>query len=783
MDAIQTAFSKKERNSEAMNSFGFRLRNQFTQNKAYRRMKELQWLEDLRSYKGLYDPDVRIEPGNSKVYPKIPRSKVNIVLSRLHEMLFPSQDKNWEISPTPEPRIAKEIVTQIATALVKPPAVDPQTGQPAIDPQTDQPSQPIPPTDEELRLAINKFAKETCDLMSIQIDDQLTEMDYPEETKKVLRSGLQYGTGIMKGPMISKRTKRTWHPTTEGYDYEEKIDIEDVPDLQFVRIWDWYPDMSVTDVDNMEGSFERHIMTKHDIRQLLKRSDFYPEMIKDYLKDHPDGDYVPENWETDLQVIEVEAGIMKGGGTTTVGTGSNDERNSGTNRQLGKKYEVLEYWGYIDGHDLESCGLDIPDVEIEYAGNIWLLGNKPIKAALFPTALDQYKIFYYEKDETSIFGEGLIRIMRHSALSIAASARMVLDNGACVAGPQVEVNWSLMTPDTDLNSFYPRKIWFREGKGIDAQYPALRVYNIDSHIDELIKIIELFKSFGDEETTLPTWMIGQQVNNETAQATSGRMATVLVSIKDIVKNFDNFTEEIIRDLYAWNMEFNPRKDIKGDFLCKARGVSSLVMKEIRMQALTQLTTTMTPEEWDYIPKREFLVEKFKAHDIMIPLLSEEEVQKLRDARDQSVQNQLALKMSEAEVGYKKAQTMAQLTKAKEHNVKAVKDAQTPPEQPQGVNPELQNAEVQGVQTNNLAKEAEIRRAEEKHALDLEHQQEKHHVGLVQETAKTAQDMELKGRTAEHGMQMKEKLTTATAKAKSKAAKEKSTVKKTSEEVK
>ena len=774
MDAIQTAFSKKERNSEAMNSFGFRLRNQFTQNKAYRRMKELQWLEDLRSYKGLYDPDVRIEPGNSKVYPKIPRSKVNIVLSRLHEMLFPSQDKNWEISPTPEPRIAKEIVTQIATALVKPPEVDPQTGQP---------SQPIPPTDEELRLAINKFAKETCDLMSIQIDDQLTEMDYPEETKKVLRSGLQYGTGIMKGPMISKRTKRTWHPTTEGYDYEEKVDIEDVPDLQFVRIWDWYPDMSVTDVDNMEGSFERHIMTKHDIRQLLKRPDFYPEMIKEYLKDHQDGDYTPENWETDLQVIEVEAGTMKGGGTTTVGTGSNDERNSGTNRQLGKKYEVLEYWGYIDGHDLEACGLDIPDVEIEYAGNIWLLGNKPIKAALFPTALDQYKIFYYEKDETSIFGEGLIRIMRHSALSIAASARMVLDNGACVAGPQVEVNWSLMTPDTDLNSFYPRKIWFREGKGIDAQYPALRIYNIDSHIDELIKIIELFKSFGDEETTLPTWMIGQQVNNETAQATSGRMATVLVSIKDIVKNFDTFTEGIIRDLYAWNMEFNPRKDIKGDFLCKARGVSSLVMKEIRMQALTQLTTTMTPEEWDYIPKREFLVEKFKAHDIMIPLLSEEEVQKLRDARDQSVQNQLALKMADAEVGYKKAQTMAQLTKAKEHNVKAVKDAQTPPEQPQGVNPELQNAEVQGVQTNNLAKEAEIRRAEEQHTLDLEHQQEQHHVGLVQETAKTAQEMELKNRTAEHGMQMKEKLTTATAKAKSKAAKEKSTVKKTSEEVK
>ena len=145
-DAIGKAFSEKERNSEVMDSFGYRLRNQFSQNKVYRRPKELQWLEDLRSMKGLYDPDVRIEPGNSKVYPKIPRSKVNIVLSRLHQMLFSEQDKNWEIDITPYPKISKEIVTQIAMALVRPPETDPQTGQPAIDPQSGQPSKPIIPT-------------------------------------------------------------------------------------------------------------------------------------------------------------------------------------------------------------------------------------------------------------------------------------------------------------------------------------------------------------------------------------------------------------------------------------------------------------------------------------------------------------------------------------------------------------------------------------------------------------------------------------------------------------
>ncbi len=774
MDALQLAFSPKERNSEAMQAFGYRLRNQFSQNKAYRRPKELEWLESLRQYKGLYDPDVRIEPNNSKVYPKITRSKVNIVLSRLHEMLFPATEKNWEISPTPEPRMAKETVLQITMSLVK---QDPETGAPII------------PTADDLSLAIKKYAKDACSKMAIQIDDQLTEMDYPEETKKVLRSGLMYGTGIMKGPMVGKRTKRRWQPDQTG-DYSEQVETEDVPDLQAVRIWDWYPDMSVVEQEKQTGSFERHIMNKHDLRLLIKRDDFYPEMIRQYLEEHPSGNYVPLNWEVDLQVIEMEAGSGKGGSqtslssTSTTGDGwDSNDINRSTNRQTGKKYEVLEFWGYVDGGDLEACGLDIPDVTLEYAANIWLLGGRPIKAALFPTALDQYKVFYYEKDETSIFGEGLARIMRHSQIAIAAGARMVLDNGSCVAGPQLEVNWSLMTSDTDLNSFYPRKIWFREGKGVDAQYPAIRSLNFDSHIDELIQIIELFKSFGDEETTLPTWMIGQQVNNETAQATSGRNATVLVSIKDVVKNFDTFTEHIIRDIYAWNMDFNPRTDIKGDFLCKARGVSSLVMKEIRMQALAQLTSTMTPEEWDYIPKREFLEEKLKAYDIMITLLTEEEVGKLREAREQSAQMQLAIEMQKAEIGYKKAQTMAQLTKAKDKNVEANIKAQTPIEQPAGSDPRMANAELQGAQTDNMAKEAEIRRQEEKHGMDMQHQDESHRVKIATDTTRTAHDISNKNQMAAHTMEMKAEMTKAGVQAKKMAAKLKPAAKKPAKKAK
>lgn len=753
MDAIKEAFSTPNRDSEIMAAFGYRLKSQFAVNESHRRVKELEWLESLRQYKGLYDPDVKIEQGNSKVYPKLTRAKVNIVLSRLHEMLFPETDKNWQVDPSPDPKIDKEMVLQIARSLVK---QDPGTGQMIL------------PTADEVNIAIKDFAKQACEKMANVMDDQFVEMDYPEEVKRVLRSGLMYGTGIMKGVMISSRTKRHWEPLPGG-EYAEKTNDEDTPFFEFIRIWDWYPDMSTVDVDKIDGAFERHVMTKHDLRQLIKRTDFYGDMIREYMDNHPNGDYVAKNWEIDLQTIEVEAGAGRNQKTTTSsGTTLNEDYRS-TNRQLGNKYQVLEYWGYVDGKDLEACGLMVSDNTIEYAANVWLLGNIPIKAVLYDGALDKYKVFYYEKDETSIFGEGLARIMRHSQLSISAAARMVLDNGASVAGPQVEANISLLTPETDYNSVYPRKMWFREGKGVDAQYPALRAVNFDSHIKELLDIVNAFKQFGDEETTLPTWMMAQNVSNETAQATSSRMATITISIKDVVKNFDAFTEKIVADLYAWNMEFNPRQDIKGDFRCKARGVSSLVMKEIRMQALNQLTTTLTPEDWVYIPRRDFLQDKFKAHDINIRLRTEEEANKIREDEQNSVQMKLAIEMQMAEIAYKKAQTANQFTKAKKFNVDAEKEARTPVETPPGTDPRMADAELAEKSVGIQSEQERMRREEEAHQQGLVHKENEHAMKIATDARYADEELTLKKERAQHDMKMKEKMTEAAAAAKKSAA--------------
>ena len=763
MDEIKSEFHESKRNSEVMVSFGARLYNQFSVNESFRFAKEQQWLEDLRAYKGLYDPDVKISANASKVYPKLTRSKVNIVLSRLHEMLFPENDKNFEIKPTPDPKVSPEIVKKIIQSLLQQKLMETQIAmqQNQTGAMPGQPSSPPPPSIEDVRLAIKAFTDATCESMSRVIDDQLFEMDYPEETKKVLKSGLLYGTGIMKGPMINKRTKHKWEPSTNG-DYQEAKEQEDVPYFEAIRIWDWYPDMTVTEMFMIEGSFERHIMSKHDIRKLIDRDDYYGDIITKFLTEHPSGNYTAKNWEIQLQTIEMESGA-KSTATTTAYTPTNDTSRA-TNRQIGKKYEVLEFWGYIDGSDLEACGVNVPDATLEYAANVWMIGKTIIKATLFEGALNRYKLFYYEKDETSLYGEGLARVMRHSQIAVASSARMVLDNGAVVSGPQVEVNWSLLTPGQDMSSFYPRKIWYREGRGVEAQYPAIRNLSFESHIPELLSISKFFMEFADIETTLPTWLAGQMVNNETAQAASGRMATITISIKDIVKNFDMFTEHIIQDLYSWNMEFSPRPEIKGDYSVKARGVSSLIMKEIRMQSINQFISTLSPEDLVYIPRRELLVERLKVHDININLKTEAEADKIREQQSNSEMAVLEKEMLKSEIAKNKAQAMTNLTKAKEKNIEANKAAETPPEIPENESPEMKAARLEQEQAKTDDQRTKTALTIDKHNIekvsmtkDMEHQDQKHSVELANKIDEHKTAMDIKKETAKHGMKVKEKM--------------------------
>ena len=72
-------------------------------------------------------------------------------------------------------------------------------------------------------------------------------------------------------------------------------------------------------------------------------------------------------------------------------------------------------------------------------------------------------------------------------------------------------------------------------------------------------------------------------------------------LKDLVKSHDeNITRPFFKKMYFWNMQFNPRKEIKGDFEIIATGTSVLMAKEVqleRMQTVLAITDNPRFEGW------------------------------------------------------------------------------------------------------------------------------------------------------------------------------------------
>lgn len=608
-------------NEKVLDRIGVQLKKDFDETEKLRQLyREDEWLESLRQFKGIYDPDVlaKIQPGKSQVYPRYTRSKVQPAVAKLNDMLFPDNDKNFEIKTTPDPELSQEDIDLVVSLL---------------DP-FDAEGEPREVSQEEIDAAIKAYAQQAVDKMSTVMDDQLEEAKYKTKAKAVVRSSVMFGTGIFKGPLVKSNIKKG--VVKKGDSYVKKETREFKPFVDNVSLWRWFPDMASTELEHCNFVFEPHSMTKHELRKLAERKNFKRDVIVEYIMTHKGGDYKIRQWEIDLKAIK-------------------DEENV---KASSKNYEVLEYNGYLDGHDLMEIGVlsEGADTNKDWFVNVWLLGNKIIKAIVHPieSLPELYHVFYFEKDDSSIFGEGLPRVIRDTQISICSATRAMLDNAAWLAGPILELNSDLME-DEDLDDIYPGRVFEREGRGADAQHPAIRVYNIDSRLSDYLAIIGKFEQNGDMESTMPAFLFGAaaKTTNETAKGISIRSSNTNLTINDIVKNFDEANESLLRAWYQWNMEYNPDKSIKGDMQVKAIGSSSLVSKEVRTQNLDLFAQGLSPEDRPYVKGFALLEERVKLHDLPADkiLYTEEEGKANIDAARDSEAIELEKAGKEADTRY------------------------------------------------------------------------------------------------------------------------------------
>ena len=644
--------------SEKLGALLAKLESEADKRVGLRKGIEERMMIDLLQYHGLYSEDTkeRLRKKNkSAVFKNRTRPKTNAMIARLFDLLHPTDDRNWSIQPTPVPEM--EEASEDRSSLLEDAEDTFQDRQRKLQEAEakgengEEEAASIAAEMEEIeeiRRASQEAADELaeiqaeaarrCRLMQTEIDDQLKECRYQSQVRKVITDGCKLGIGVLKGPIKGGSYKRKWMKQEDGTHALQKIE-GDGPSALWVDPWSFFPTMDVKEPEDSDGFFERHLISKHQLRRLAKFEENDKDAIRALLEIGP-GSKEPPAYLADLRNI----------------TDQNETRH----RDL---YTVWEYTGPIEKEDmiLIAEATDDPDMIAEMENSdeltemhvrIMFCQDKLISFGLHPLDSEEplYSVFNLEEDETSMFGFGIPYLMRDSQSILNASQRMMMDNAGYSSGPQIVVNKRIVAPENGTWTLESGKVW-TQNTSEDLRTPPFQVFDIPSNQQWLAATMDIVSQDVDEETSLPQIAQGEQGSGvtKTAQGMALLMNSANVLFKRFVKNFDdNITVPMITRFYDWNMQFSEKEAIKGDYEVDARGSSVLLVREMQANNLMMMLDMFGdhPILGAWLKPEEMLKQLMRAHMLNSSEILKTEREWRKDQKEREAQPDPALQIEQ-----------------------------------------------------------------------------------------------------------------------------------------
>ena len=553
---------------------------------------EKRWIDDLDQYLGRDEATKQTatmmdsaeagfpitnkggKPQRSTVFVNITRPKTNTAESRLANMLLPTDDRNFGLKPSPVPELtllAKKQAEALAQGMQPPapPAPAPAApGQPPVAPTGPAPAQPLVDGYQSIDAASQIEEAAACTkAMQDEVDDQLQECGYNGECRKLIHDAAVLGTGVMHGPIIINRMKKSWTPMTDAGQTIHVIEFlkETKPASECVSPWDILTDPSCgNDPHAGQGIFRKRAYTSKQLRDLVKQPGYIKANISKVLEQGPQlPDYMSERDKRDLK--------SKGS----------------------LSFECWEYWGEFTPEDLQSAGVEVDEGSTDLvSGCVIIFNDVVIKGFLNPHESGEipFDFFVWEADSNSVWGYGVPFLCRPAQRVLNAAWRQLMDNSGLSVGPQIVVNRRAVTPMDGRWEITGRKLWDLTDTTITDVRQVFSSIEFNNHGEEIQQIINLALKFVDLETSVPQLEQGEHAN---APETLGGMIiqqnSTNIVLGRLTKCFDdNITSKHIARYVDWNMAYNPKPEIKGDHNIVARGTSALLVRDIQNQALVNL---------------------------------------------------------------------------------------------------------------------------------------------------------------------------------------------------
>ena len=551
---------------------------------------EERWLRSYRNYRGIYGPEVQFTSSEkSKVFVKVTKTKTLAAYGQIVDVLF----GNNKFPLSVEPSVLPDGVAESVHINVDPNAGPAQGalaeafGEEPTKPYLIGPDTELRPGETRTTLMKrlggmqNKLAPVSDKIiegdgttptsvtfhpamvaakkMEKKIHDQLNESGASKHLRSMAFEMALLGTGVMKGPFAVDKEYPNW----EDGEYDPLI--KTVPSTNHVSVWNFYPDPEAASMDDAEYVVERHKMSRNQLRALRGRPYFMDDSIQKAID--IGADYVRKHWEMKME--------------------DDDSHPSETER-----WEVLEFWGFVDTDLLEENGIKIPRELRKLAevnANIWVCNGEIIRCVLNPfkpTRIPYYAV-PYEHNPYSFFGVGIAENMDDTQTLMNGFMRMAVDNAVLSGNLLIEIDETNLVPGQDL-SVYPGKVFRRQGGAPGQGIFGTKFPNVAA---ENMQLFDKARVLADESTGFPSFAHGQTGVSGVGRTASGismLMSAANGSIRSVVKNVDDYLlAPMGRAFFAFNMQFDYDEGIKGDLEVIANGTESLMANEVRSQRLMQ----------------------------------------------------------------------------------------------------------------------------------------------------------------------------------------------------
>ena len=506
------------------------VQEKFQEAREYRRDHEVHWQEAYDAYRAKYPSNVNKSSelaSERGIFVNQTRRKVNSAKIKIGTLLFEDGKVPFSITPSRNPRFF-------------PPDVQAPPERPDM-------------LEDKLTGRSIKMEERIRDILDIT--------DYNTEIAHAIHEMALYGTGVTKGITLQHRNYpvyRSVRTPDEIMAVEQTLEAELLPAVSYVSCWNVFPSPEATSSDDADYIIQRSFLSKIQLRQLAEQQ---------------------EGWIPGAIEEVIENNIGESDGHDDSEHPKKYDESSG-NRV--KKIEVLEFWGKLDGKDLEGhLPMDSEDMPMAMPVVVTVIGDKVIKIAENP--FDQmlpYHFCYWQKNPESIWGDGIYYAIRDAQSILNFCYAMMIEGKSLSAAPLTVIDPNSFEPGTDTEQIYPGKQFrVKPGASVRDAFASIVIPDVTNGLLQIVQQLEKEADLDSGQTAIGYGDMSP-AQTKTATGMSILNSNANRQTADVVRSVSRMITQNINAIYRWLMVDSPDASIKGDYEAISTGYEQYIAKEV-----------------------------------------------------------------------------------------------------------------------------------------------------------------------------------------------------------